>query len=146
MGNVVWPGRMQRIVSGPLTKITNNLEIWLDGGHNAAAGQALAEVLKLLPPMRTILICGMLNTKDAFGYMINFKGIVAEVIAIPVPNEVATLTAEETSNYAIKAGLKSSHAQNIEDALNTAASDQTPSRIVICGSLYLAGFILRKFT
>ena len=146
MRNVVWPGRMQRIVSGPLTKITNNLEIWLDGGHNAAAGQALAEVLKLLPPMRTILICGMLNTKDAFGYMINFKGIVAEVIAIPVPNEVATLTAEETSNYAIKAGLKSSHAQNIEDALNRAVSDQTPSRIVICGSLYLAGFILRKFT
>ena len=146
MRNVVWPGRMQLIDSGPLIEMTNNLEIWLDGGHNAAAGQALAEVLKSLPPMKTILICGMLNTKDVFGYMINFKGIVAELIAIPVPDEVATLNAKETSNYARKAGLKSSKAQNIEDALNRVINDKMPSRIVICGSLYLVGFILRNFT
>ena len=146
MRNVVWPGRMQLIDSGPLIEMANNLEIWLDGGHNAAAGQALAEVLKSLPPMKTILICGMLNTKDVFGYMINFKGIVAELIAIPVPDEVATLNAKETSNYARKAGLKSSKAQNIEDALNRVINDKTPSRIVICGSLYLVGFILRNFT
>ena len=146
MRNVVWPGRMQRIDSGPLIEIANHLEVWLDGGHNAAAGEALAEVLKSLPPMKTILICGMLNTKDVFDYMINFKGIVSELIAIPIPDEVATLSAKETSNFARKAGLKSSKAQNIEDALKRVTNDKTRSRIVICGSLYLAGFILRNFT
>ena len=86
MRNVVWPGRMQRIDSGLLIEIANNLEVWLDGGHNAAAGQALAEVLKSLPPMKTILISGgggYLGTELSQKLLNNFKVIIFDKFYFP---------------------------------------------------------------
>ena len=142
--DVVWPARMQRLVSGPITEIAKNSEIWLDGGHNPAAGQVLSDTLKSLIPKKTFLICGMLNTKDVSGYMNNLKDIADELIAISVPEEVATLTALETSIFAKKAGIKATQAQSLEDAVSVAVLHSGPSRIVICGSLYLAGFVLRN--
>lgn len=144
MLDIVWPARMQRLVSGPVIDIAKNSEIWLDGGHNPAAGQVLSDTLRSLPPMKTYLICGMLNTKDISGYINNLKNVVDELIAISVPNEVSTFTALETSIIAKKLGIKSSKAQSLEDAASVVALYPKPSRIVICGSLYLAGFVLRK--
>jgi dihydrofolate synthase/folylpolyglutamate synthase len=69
MTNAEWPARMQRLKTGPLVEAAGDAELWLDGGHNAAAGIALADVLADLPKRPTHLICGMLNTKDVKGYM-----------------------------------------------------------------------------
>jgi len=69
MTEASWPARMQRLQKGPLVETAGAAELWLDGGHNAAAGQALAAVLAGLPKRPTHLICGMLNTKDVSGYL-----------------------------------------------------------------------------
>ena len=69
MVDAIWPARMQRLKTGPLVDAAGEAELWLDGGHNAAAGVALADVLAGLPKRPTHLICGMLNTKDVTGYM-----------------------------------------------------------------------------
>ena len=64
-----WPARLQRLEAGPLVDAAQGAELWLDGGHNAAAGQALARHLSTLPKKPTYLVCGMLNTKDVGGYL-----------------------------------------------------------------------------
>ena len=117
MTNVVWPARMQRLKSGPFVDILIDSEIWLDGGHNPAAAEVLAKVLASLEPKPTYLICGMLNTKDVLGYMAYLKSSVDELFSVAVPGELATLTAKETADYAVKAGIKASQAESLEDAL-----------------------------
>ena len=69
MENAEWPARMQRLRTGPLLDAAPEAEFWLDGGHNAAAGLALVDVLAKLPKKPTHMICGMLNTKDVTGYL-----------------------------------------------------------------------------
>ena len=146
MTNVVWPARMQRLKSGPFVDILIDSEIWLDGGHNPAAAEVLAKVLASLEPKPTYLICGMLNTKDVLGYMAYLTSSVDELFSVAVPGELATLTAKETADYAVKAGIKASQAESLEDALKKIMIYSKSSRVVICGSLYLAGFVLRSHT
>lgn len=138
----VWPARMQRLKTGPLVEAASGAELWLDGGHNPAAGAALAEALNRLPPKPLHLICGMMNTKDVAGYM---EPLSAESLqAVSIPGEINTLPALETCRIAREVGLDADTAPTVEDALARLTAKAPTSRILICGSLYLAGHILQE--
>ncbi|MCF6232359.1 MAG: bifunctional folylpolyglutamate synthase/dihydrofolate synthase [Rhodobacteraceae bacterium] len=138
-----WPARMQRLRSGTLTDLASLAELWLDGGHNAAAGEALAGHLATLPPRPTHLICGMLNTKDVTGYLAPLARQALSLTGVSIPGEVNTLEAEETASSAHTVGLVATTAASVSEALTRIASDEPQARVLICGSLYLAGVVLR---
>ncbi|MES0824904.1 bifunctional folylpolyglutamate synthase/dihydrofolate synthase [Ruegeria sp. SCP11] len=139
-----WPARMQRLKTGPLVEAAPQAELWLDGGHNAAAGIALAEVLAKLPERPTHMICGMLNTKDVTGYLAPLAKQAQSLTAVSIPGEAATLSAEDTAAAAAKVELPASSAENVAEALKAIVAKDSKARILICGSLYLAGNILRE--
>ena len=143
VGQAHWPARMQRLREGPLIDAAGDAELWLDGGHNPAAGHALSAHLKTLPQRPTYMICGMLNTKDASGYMAPFSGLVQELHAVAIPGEQNTLSPEETVTMALRAGLSAQEAPSVEAALADIVAREPNARVLICGSLYLAGHILR---
>jgi dihydrofolate synthase/folylpolyglutamate synthase len=144
MRDAVWPARMQRLKTGPLVEAAGEAELWLDGGHNAAAGIALADVLAGLPARPTHLICGMLNTKDVTGYLAPLAPQVQSLTAISIPDEVNTLSAEETQAAAEAVGMQTSVAEDAFSALQALVAADPQARVLICGSLYLAGNILRE--
>ncbi|MGR3585250.1 MAG: bifunctional folylpolyglutamate synthase/dihydrofolate synthase, partial [Pseudooceanicola nanhaiensis] len=139
-----WPARMQRLTRGPLVDSAPGIELWLDGGHNPAAGEALARHLATLPDRPTHLICGMLNTKDVAGFMRPLAPHVASLTAVSIPGEAATLTAEQTSGIAAACGIAERQAGSVAEALALIAEETPRARVLICGSLYLAGRILRE--
>ncbi len=144
MTNAQWPARMQRLRTGPLVEAAPQVELWLDGGHNPAAGIALADHLGRLPKRPTHLICGMLNTKDASGYMMPLAKVADSLTGVSIPGEANTLSAEDTARFASDAGMPASTADSVLDALQTITAQDPHSRVLICGSLYLAGAILRE--
>ncbi|OBY25410.1 bifunctional folylpolyglutamate synthase/dihydrofolate synthase [Leisingera sp. JC1] len=144
MTNAEWPARMQKLKTGPLVEAAPQAELWLDGGHNAAAGIALADVLAKLPARPTHLICGMLNTKDVSGYMAPLAPHVASLTAISIPDEINTLSAEETEAAAKSVGIEAGKAESTMAALKAITAKDPQARVLICGSLYLAGHILRE--
>ncbi|MEW2914059.1 folylpolyglutamate synthase/dihydrofolate synthase family protein [Leisingera sp. JC11] len=144
MLNAEWPARMQKLKTGPLIEAAPEAELWLDGGHNAAAGVALADVLAKLPERPTHLICGMLNTKDVSGYMAPLAPHVASLTAISIPDEINTLSAEDTEAAAKSVGIAAGTADSTLAALQAITAKDPQARVLICGSLYLAGHILRE--
>ncbi len=144
MENAVWPARLQHLRQGPLVELAESAELWLDGGHNAAAGQALAEALGRLPKRKLHLICGMLNTKDVSGYLAPLAAVSESLHAVSIPGEAATLSGEETAKAATSVGLTSATAESAAEAVKAIRSEHPDARILICGSLYLAGHILRE--
>ena len=143
MTGAAWPARMQRLRTGPLVEAAQDCEIWLDGGHNPAAGQAIARTLGSLPKRDTHLVCGMLNTKDVTGFMQPLVQIAHSLTAISIPDAPATLTATETAENARKAGFTATEAPDAQSAVKPLAPEHPGCRILICGSLYLAGHVLR---
>ncbi|TWI35957.1 bifunctional folylpolyglutamate synthase/dihydrofolate synthase [Paracoccus sulfuroxidans] len=141
---VEWPARMQRLTRGPLIDAAAGCELWLDGGHNPAGGEAVAATLAALPPRPTWLVCGMLNTKDVLGYMQPLAAHAAGLVAVEIPGEPNTLPAAETAAIAAKAGIATSVADDTLAAVTRIAAEHPGARILICGSLYLAGRILRE--
>ncbi len=138
-----WPARMQRLTTGPLVDIADGAELWLDGGHNPAAGRALAAVLRGLPQRPTFVICGMLNTKDVSGYLAPLRPVILGLHAVSIPGEKNTLSANDTAAAAQEAGLAAQEASDVEAALRSILKAEPQARVLICGSLYLAGRILR---
>lgn len=139
---VSWPARMQRLTEGTLVDLAAPAELWLDGGHNPAAGRMLAQTLNGLPPKPTHLICGMLNTKDITGYLTPLAQQAITLTAVSIPGETATIPADETARIAAEAGIAATTAPDVQTALR-ALSARGPVRVLICGSLYLAGHVLR---
>ena len=144
VSNAFWPARMQRLEKGPLLDAAPQAELWLDGGHNPAAGAALAETLARLPERPTHMICGMLSTKDVEGYMHQIAACAQTLHAVAIPGEAATLPAAETAQAAKNVGITAFTADSVEFALADIIRDTPSARILICGSLYLAGAILRE--
>jgi dihydrofolate synthase / folylpolyglutamate synthase len=138
-----WPARMQRLKTGPLVEAAPEAELWLDGGHNAAAGDAIADLLGTLPKRPTHLICGMLNTKDVTGYLRPLAGQAKSLTAVSIPGEANTLPAEATAEAATEVHLSSTTADSVAEALRAIIASTPQARVLICGSLYLAGNILR---
>ncbi len=139
----VWPARMQRLTHGPLVKAAGEAPLWLDGGHNPAAGAAMADMLSRAPHP-THLICGMLNTKDARGYLAPTAAQVRSLTAVSIPGEANSLPAEVLAAQARDAGHIAHVAPDVATALARIVAEDPGARVVICGSLYLAGRVLRE--
>jgi len=144
MTDVVWPARMQRLTTGPLVQAAGPAELWLDGGHNPAAGQTLAKTLSDLPDKPLHLICGMLNTKDIAGYLRPLATVARTLTGVSIPDTQATLSGAETVAVARSAGMQAVQANSVAQALQTILRTDPGSRILICGSLYLAGHVLQE--
>lgn len=139
-----WPARMQRLKHGPLVDAAPAAELWLDGGHNPAAGIAIADVLASGAARPTHLICGMLNTKDIAGYLRPLAAVARSLHAVSIPGETATLPAATTAAVAREVGLEAFEASSVQDALEQIIAADPQAKVLICGSLYLAGSILRE--
>ncbi len=148
MTRAEWPGRLQRLTRGRLLRLAPaGSDLWLDGGHNLDGGRVLAAAMADLEERGDaplVVIAGMLGTKDSGGFFRNFAGLAREVIAVPIPGQVAARPAEEVAAIAARVGLTSSTAPNVEAALASLHDYvwDRPPRILICGSLYLAGAVL----
>ncbi len=140
----VWPARMQRLRHGPLVDLASKAEIWLDGGHNPAGAKAVAATLARMHSRETHLVCGMLNTKDVAGYMRPLAPHIRHLHAVSIPNEKNTLPADTTRDAARAVGIDATSAHSVAGAITTIAAHTPEARILICGSLYLAGTILQE--
>ena len=139
-----WPARMQLLRVGPLVESAPGVELWLDGGHNPAGGAAVAATLARMSARETHLICGMLNTKDVRGYMQPLAEHVTRLHAVSIPGEKNTLPAEVTRDAALSVGMDAGIADSVAEALAAIAVVSPTARVLICGSLYLAGGVLRE--
>lgn len=138
-----WPARMQQLAKGPLTDLLpDGSTMWLDGGHNPDAGEAIAKTLEDGPPVHVII--GMLKNKDATGFLKPFAHKIASLQAVPIPGhehhdpqDLCRLTKESL-------GIASADAvDDVTVAVEQLAAKNEPVNVLVCGSLYLAGEVLR---
>jgi dihydrofolate synthase/folylpolyglutamate synthase len=147
MTHVEWPARMQRLAHGRLVALLPpESELWLDGGHNADGGRAVAGALADLEERVSrplVLVVGMLSTKDSEGFLRNFSGLARRVITVPVHQGTA-VPAEALAAIAQTIGIPAIARDTVESALTVAGKlDLHPApRVLITGSLYLAGEVL----
>jgi len=139
--NAYWPGRLQPLTRGPLVKLLKPRSVWLDGGHNPAAAEALAATLALWPE-RPRVIAGMLKTKDADSFFKALSGAVRSIETIAVPGAASTLSAGELAGIAAAAGVAARPHASIEAAASAIAAEADAAPVLIAGSLYLAGGVL----
>jgi dihydrofolate synthase/folylpolyglutamate synthase len=150
MINADWPARLQRLAQGRLVELAPaGSELWLDGGHNPDGGRAIAAALADLEERVSrplVLIVGMLASKDCEGFLGNFTGLVRRMIAVPVPGAETGMSAEAVADAARAIGLPATSRDNLIEALDAARKLDLdpPPRILITGSLYLAGEVLRE--
>jgi dihydrofolate synthase / folylpolyglutamate synthase len=150
IGKAEWPARLQRLGHGQLVQIAPaGSELWLDGGHNPDGGRAVAAALADLEERVSrplVLIVGMLASKDCEGFLRNFAGLARRMIAVPVPGAEKGLTAETVAGIARAIGLSATSRDSLSEALDAARKLdlEPPPRILITGSLYLAGEALRE--
>jgi len=148
--NVIWPARLQRLVKGPLAqRLPDGVELWLDGGHNEAAGAQIASSFQRFDeddPKPTFLICGMLNTKDQVSFFRKLEPVTDKGITIPIEGQAAATSAADLSAMGCAAGIDCIPAPNVEDAVDILIPhlSKRPCRLLIAGSLYLAGSVLRR--
>ncbi len=144
--SVIWPARMQRLGPGALwSQVPADAELWLDGGHNPSAARVLAQAFSDLNDRHSrplVLVWGMLNTKDVASFIGAFAGIAHRAVTITIPDEENAAAAEALAQAARSKGLAAETAASLEDALRQASLTTPAPRILICGSLYLAGRVL----
>ena len=143
---VVWPARLSPLKGKLLDMLSPGSELWLDGGHNAHGAAALSRALvemNKVRPAPLVLIVGMMNTRAPADFFAPFTGQVAEVFTLTIPGEPNAHKAAYIAAEANKAGFTASPKRSILSAL-AAAAEIPAARVVICGSLYLAGDVLHK--
>ncbi|MFN3867724.1 MAG: glutamate ligase domain-containing protein, partial [Hyphomicrobiaceae bacterium] len=146
--NARWPARMQRLTNGPLSGLlSQGSELWLDGGHNPAAGAALAQTLADLEdrsPRPLYIVVGMLGLKDAAGFLSHFRGLARHVVTVPIPGaHEQPFEPTALASIASDSGLPAEAADSVQAALRRLdALNPAPKRVLIAGSLYLAGHVL----
>ncbi|HXV24543.1 MAG TPA: folylpolyglutamate synthase/dihydrofolate synthase family protein [Alphaproteobacteria bacterium] len=141
-----WPARLQHLTRGPLAAmLPPGSELWLDGGHNPAAGEALAEMAKGWQDRPLHLIFGMLDTKEPRAFLRPLAPLLRSLVAVPVPGEHASLTTAEAADHARAVGIAAVEAADPTGAIAAIAQmADGPCRVLICGSLYLAGSVLAE--
>jgi dihydrofolate synthase/folylpolyglutamate synthase len=150
LASVDWPARLQKLSRGPLVEaLPPGSELWLDGGHNEDCGLALARMAvdwaKEPAPLPLYLVFGMLTTKDASGFLRPLARHARSARAVPFPEGHSAYTPEEACARAAEVGLDCAPANDIGAALeDLLATQPAPMRILICGSLYLAGAVLAR--
>jgi dihydrofolate synthase/folylpolyglutamate synthase len=145
MARVRWPARLQRLTTGRLAQLLpQGWELWLDGGHNPQAARAVSAFVGRWRDTPVHGIAGMLNTKDPAGFFGAFSGLLADVHTVAIPGEKNSLTAAALAASVRQAGLIAIESQGAEAALKAivAAAPPGPARVLILGSLYLAGSVL----
>ena len=141
-----WPARLQRLTRGPLVDaLPKGWELWLDGGHNAGAAEIIAgHAAEAWAGLPLHLVCGMINSKDPAAFFRPLAARAADVTAVTIPGEANSLSAEALAGAAIAQGIAATTAPSVSAALRAvAAQGGGPARVLICGSLYLAGTVLR---
>ncbi len=140
-----WPARLQRLTRGPLVDILpDEWELWLDGGHNPAAGEALAATVRVWRDRPLHLVVGMINTKDVMGFLRPLASHAASLTALAIPGHSAAVPPEGIAATAHHLGVPASTAPDTAAALARVVGAAAPARVLICGSLYLAGTILAE--
>ncbi len=141
-----WHGRLQRLSRGALPALLPpGWELWLDGGHNAAAGLALAEALDGWRDRPAHLILGMMNSKAVADFLRPLAPRAASLHTVAIPGEANGLTPEALAAEALALGMPTTTAADVAEAVaRIAATAERPGRILICGSLYLAGRVLAE--
>jgi dihydrofolate synthase/folylpolyglutamate synthase len=141
---------MQRLATGRLAGLLPpESELWLDGGHNADGGRAIADALADLEERVSrplVLVVGMLSTKDSAGFLKNFSGLARRVITVPIGNQDKAVPPAALADIANGVGIPALSRDSIESALVVAGKlDLDPApRVLITGSLYLAGEVLAQ--
>ncbi|MBV0887832.1 bifunctional folylpolyglutamate synthase/dihydrofolate synthase [Komagataeibacter oboediens] len=139
-----WPARMQRLSGHLAALLPPGWELWLDGGHNPGAGEVLAQVMDEWTDRPTHLVIGMKQTKDATGFLAPLLSRAASIQAVAEKNQHL---AQPVADIIAAAGGRATAGPTLHDALThlTAAAgpDAAPARVIICGSLYLAGVALQ---
>ena len=154
LATVEWPARLQRLHKGPLVESApKGAEVWLDGGHNPHGAEAVSRAMADMEEhgeRPLYLICGMLANKDALGYLRSFNGLARHVVTVSIAGEAGSMGAGALYDVARRAGLDAAPAEDLEDAMLQVTAwtrldaQETPPRILICGSLYLAGKVLAE--
>jgi dihydrofolate synthase/folylpolyglutamate synthase len=145
-----WPARMQRLTSGALVSVApHDSEIWLDGGHNPDGGRVVAAALgdleeRVSRPL--VVIAGMMGNKDAGGFLANFAGLTRHIVAVTIPDQDNAMALDVLADAARHLGMRVETALSVEAALRGIAklAYEVPPRILITGSLYLAGHVLAQ--
>ena len=146
--NAEWPARMQRLTSGKLVdQGPKGCEIWLDGGHNAEGGRVAAAALgdleeRVSRPL--VVIAGMMANKDAEGFLANFAGLTRHIMAVQIPGRNSAMSPDRLADAARALGMRVEISASVEAALQTLSrlAYEVPPRVLITGSLYLAGHVL----
>lgn len=150
MTKAEWPARLHRLAHGRLVELAPaGSELWLDGGHNPDGGRAVAAALADLEERVSrplVLVVGMLASKDCEGFLSNFAGLARRLIAVPIPGAEKGLSPETVADIARSIGLSATSRDNLAEAFDAARKLdlEPPPRILITGSLYLAGEVLRE--
>ncbi len=154
IANAQWPARMQHLNNGPIVeKFGKDWNIWLDGGHNAAAGIAISDMIKTWVDYPLYIVFGMLNTKAAGDFLTPIAPYIKSAVAIQIPNEENSLTANQAAKFAKDNNISCETANSIDQAadillrnhekyIQETGNKMIKPRLLICGSLYLAGIIL----
>jgi len=141
--HIEWPARMQRLTRGPLVEMMPpGWELWLDGGHNPGAGAVIAEFVAGWHDRPLYLIVGMLNTKDAGGFLAPLAPDARSLTAVTIPGEQNPLSADAIAAAARSVGMLATTASSVEAGLTDLTSTSPPGRVLICGSLHFAGTVL----
>ena len=146
----VWPARMQHLKRGPLVEqLPIAWELWLDGGHNEDAGQVIASMLRDWQQQdgkKVSLIFGMLNTKEPAAFLKHLVPLAEDLSAVAIPGDHASLSAEDCVGFARQVGFKAQGFDSVDAALKSVLAQHgtAPRRVLICGSLYLAGTVLAE--
>ncbi len=144
--NAIWPGRLQRITSGRLTALLPpEWELWMDGGHNPGGAEVLARWVSDNTDKPTTLITGMTKGKDSAGFFAPLAGKVTGVCGFCVKSEPNSQPAEAIKSAAIEMGIEATSRDTLDEAIRyLVEKGNEPSRILICGSLFLVGDVLKE--
>jgi dihydrofolate synthase/folylpolyglutamate synthase len=146
ISNSVWPARLQKLLEGTIvSKLPKNWEIWVDGAHNEAAAHVLSIWLDDQPSIPTYMIFGMTKGRNCQQFLSSFIGKIKHLAGVLIEAEPSSYGSEHISSEANKTGIPASNYDSIEEALDSIVKmENSPARIIVCGSLYLAGDILYK--
>jgi dihydrofolate synthase/folylpolyglutamate synthase len=143
--NIDWPARLQLLRHGPLVDaVPPGWELWLDGGHNPAAGEVLGDVAAGWHDRPLHLVVGMMNTKDAAGFIAPLAKHARALWAVTVRGEKNALPAEAIASAAVSVGLRAQTADSVLGAIRDMPVHDGNGRVLICGSLYFAGRVLAE--
>jgi dihydrofolate synthase/folylpolyglutamate synthase len=150
MTQAQWPARLQHLTKGEVPELApEGADIWLDGGHNEDGGRVLGQAMADFEdkvPRPLIIICGTLASKDTAAFLRAFAGLAQEVLGVPVEAEQALArTPREVVAAAAEVGIAAAACESVESALRFLAVREwrVPPRILIAGSLFLAGAVLK---